>query len=68
MKVFVTVSRSCESCGGQIAVKVQSEAPSESDETEKETARALGGMFCVRTESFEIEVDSDVVVLPESSV
>ena len=57
MKHWVIVSKTCENCGGEIAVRILTEKPTEPQI--KENRESLGGMFCIETYVVSVEINSE---------
>lgn len=59
--MFVLLCQKCNSCGGEMAMKMFHENPSE--EQIEEVKQALGGNFCINNYVFELR--DDEIVLKE---
>jgi hypothetical protein len=56
----IILAKACENCGGQIAIKITTNKPTE--EEIKEVKLSLGGMFCIMHEIFEnVILDESIV-------
>lgn len=58
--MWVVASRSCSDCGGELSVAVFAHKPSEEERNGVE--KALGGMWCIHTWTFEAELDGNPVI------
>lgn len=57
--MWIVIAKSCYDCGDSTGIKAFSHEPSETEK--QEVATAIGGMFCIQTSTFEVEVDGKVV-------
>lgn len=57
--LYLIVSQSCHECGGNLVARLMSQVPSDTDVRQNE--QKLGGMYCIVTETMQIEADGDPV-------
>ena len=60
-EIWVVVAISCAECGDKVARGFFDHKPSKIETCEVETY--LGGMFCIRTFTFKVDLESDILDL-----
>lgn len=61
---YVTVAQACCGCGSAVAVRVTMSPPTE--ESRKELAAFLGGMWCIKIRTVSVDEDEIAIIKEET--